>query len=166
MSEEPEVPEFLFPKVTESRVYEHHTGCRQATEVNGNDFMRLCDPLENVPGTMCTRCGRAFAFKNFRWVDTQEVLSDYRIRLKQYIPPEITQWYKSRFWFWGIGISIVVSILLFVFMPNRPNGAPEERLYVAAVASVGLLVIICYACWSLGGSHVRQQHRTDYRRVR
>lgn len=158
--------ELMFPTTPYSRVYVHHTGCKQATGIDGSHFQRLCDPMSGADQTFCAGCGGIFYEQHFLWEDTQELVSDYRKRMLQYTPPQVKQWYQSRFWIAGIILGIVITAILYVLLPARQDQTPQERWMLLGIMSAVMLVISCALSWSIGGIIVRKRYPFDYRRMR
>ncbi|NND95787.1 MAG: hypothetical protein HKN47_00490 [Pirellulaceae bacterium] len=65
--------------VPESRSYTH-TKCNEATEVSGQAFELVSNPMSSMEQTMCSTCGAMFPISEFAWSDTNESLSDYYAR--------------------------------------------------------------------------------------
>jgi hypothetical protein len=63
-----------------------HDRCRETTHVSGNDFHALCDPRFAADKTFCGHCQQFDKLNAFRWSDTNELLSDYRTRLRDLVP--------------------------------------------------------------------------------
>ena len=65
--------------VPESRAY-RHLQCGQDTEVSGQAFEVVSNPMSSMERTQCSACGAMFPISEFAWSDTGEKLSDYYAR--------------------------------------------------------------------------------------
>lgn len=65
--------------VPESRSY-RHLACGQETEVSGQSFSVVSDPMSSMERTMCSSCEAMFPIAEFAWADTNETLTDYYAR--------------------------------------------------------------------------------------
>jgi len=81
-------PSGISVKPRKSRVYLHST-CGTQTEVDGLEFDQLVNPYNVVIATICCKCGPA-SLGAVSWIDTGEVVSDYRARLRSLVPTWVT----------------------------------------------------------------------------
>lgn len=65
--------------VPESRTYSH-IKCGNETVVSGQPFETVSNPMSSMEQTQCSACGAMFPIAEFKWVDTNETLSDYYAR--------------------------------------------------------------------------------------
>lgn len=68
--------------VPESRAY-RHLACGNETEVGGQAFETVSNPMSSMEQTQCSGCTAMFPISQFAWVDTGETLSDYYARHTQ-----------------------------------------------------------------------------------
>lgn len=67
------------PAFPESRICRHRA-CQQETEVRGQAYEKLSNPLIHVPHAWCDSCQSFLPVADFEWSDTGEAISDYRTR--------------------------------------------------------------------------------------
>jgi len=65
--------------IPESRAY-RHTKCNGETEVGGQPFEVVSNPMSSMEQTHCSTCEAMFPINEFEWVDTNETISDYYAR--------------------------------------------------------------------------------------
>jgi hypothetical protein len=65
--------------IPESRSY-RHIQCSNETEVSGESFEVVSNPMSSMEQTFCSICGAMFPITDFEWADTSEKLSDYYAR--------------------------------------------------------------------------------------
>src|SRR5215211_4575059 len=65
--------------IPESRSY-RHLACGAETEVGGQSFSVVSDPLSSMERTQCASCEAMFPIAEFAWADTNERLTDYYAR--------------------------------------------------------------------------------------
>jgi hypothetical protein len=65
--------------VPESRTY-RHSRCQHETEVGGQSFEVVSNPMSSMEQTHCSTCGAMFPIAEFVWTDTDESISDYYAR--------------------------------------------------------------------------------------
>src|SRR5579884_1737289 len=70
---------------TRGRVYVHRR-CGGMTEVSGGDYTHICDPFRPCTGTYCCRCAGFVSLDDVFWADTEEPISEYRVRLREETP--------------------------------------------------------------------------------
>lgn len=65
--------------IPQARSYTH-AKCGQETEVNGQAFEVVSNPMSSMEQTMCSTCGAMFPISEYSWTDTGETISDYYAR--------------------------------------------------------------------------------------
>lgn len=115
--------------IHEGRVY-IHKNCGQATCINNEDFVGLCNPLYYSRGTFCAYCERPDTFDRFVWDDTGETISTYRDRLKRNAPAWMQNWRLL-----AIGLGIFLGI---AFIPIAAKGAAPQLSDIIVAMLLGV----------------------------
>ena len=68
--------------IPESRSY-RHVACGSDTEVSGQAFEIVSNPMSSMEQTQCSLCNAMFPIADFEWCDTGEKISDYYARHSQ-----------------------------------------------------------------------------------
>ena len=142
-----------FDEMPEGRAYVHDK-CGGVTVVSGGDFTHICDPFRICTGTYCCTCQGFAPLEQVRWVDTDEVVADYRARLKEGTPEALKVWRSGV----GCAVGLVFGLLvgLLIYLVAKPRGHIAWFLGVAGsliVAIVGSLIL-------------EAKYKIDYRRKR
>ena len=65
--------------VPESRSYRHRQ-CGNETEVGGQSFETVSNPMSSMERTFCSSCNAMFGISEFEWSDSGETIADYYAR--------------------------------------------------------------------------------------
>lgn len=65
--------------IPESRTY-RHIQCGNVTNVEGQSFEIVSNPMSSMERTLCASCGKMFPITDFEWVETKETIADYYAR--------------------------------------------------------------------------------------
>ncbi|HYT92789.1 MAG TPA: hypothetical protein VEL76_28995 [Gemmataceae bacterium] len=139
------------------RVY-HHSRCGGETRVSGGDYTHICDPFWPCTGTFCCGCSNFVPLHEVIWLDTEEVISDYRRRMRAETPGFLKAWRFGVGFLVGGAVGALLGLLIALIAQARAG-----RM-VGFVAVGGLLgAVLCYV---IGTIILNRAMGVDYRRMR
>jgi hypothetical protein len=112
-----------------------HKKCGQVTLITVGDFAGLCNPFQFVSGTVCASCGFPDSCSQFAWADTEELVSDYRSRLRQQAPSSLKVWNNVMSPLLGL---VVGGFIGFLADPKNPATGS------ALGAGIGVLAMLLF----------------------
>ncbi len=103
--------------------------------------------------------------KHFKWQDTDELLSDYRQRMKQFTPPIVKQWYKVDISYTGDSFGRYYHNCCGFIVPTPPREQGNNRLIFGLILVVPVIGFASYLTNLIGGIMLRNIKSVDYCKI-
>lgn len=124
--------------IPESRTYVH-SQCGQETEVGGQAFEVVSNPMSSMEQTQCSNCGSMYPISEFSWADTGETISAYYARHTTNASNRQRFLCSKRFMVVVIGIAAIVTASAFYALVANDN-LLTRLICVAGGLMVGAMI--------------------------
>ncbi len=157
MSDVEDDDEDAFVPDVNGRVYVH-SRCGGQTRVSGGDFTHICDPFWPCTSTYCCQCAGFAPLNQVQWIETGELVSEFRSRVRSKTPGMLKVWRYGMGFLLGGAVGAPIGLLVW-----RIAQATQNKFDVFALFGAGAGALVCYI---VGTIVLNRAFGIDYRRMR